>query len=109
RKMTSLTGIAALNKLEVLEIDNCKDVDSISEALSLSRLKNLFLLNTGDLDTIRGIENLTELEQLVFDESTNIVDGDLSSILHLKKLKKIAFQNRKHYTHRREDFGTLYF
>lgn len=108
-KVTSLIGIDALRDLEVLEIDRCKGISSVSEAFSLSKLKNLFLLNTGDIETLRGIENLTELEQLIFDESTNIVDGDLSPILSLKKLKKISFQNRRHYTHKREDFGKLYF
>ncbi len=108
-KITSLSGIAALNGLEELEIQTCKGIGSVSEIFRLGRLKALFLSNIGNIETLRGIENLTELEQLIFDESTNIVNGDLSPVLSLKKLEKISFQNRRHYTHRREDFGTLYF
>ncbi len=109
RKIDSLGGIEALTNLEELEIQTCKGINSVLPSFSLNKLKKLFLLNIGNIDTLHGIENLTELEQLVFDESTNIIDGDLSPILSLRKLKKVAFQNRRHYTHRREDFGRLYF
>lgn len=109
RKITSLSGIAALKNLEVLEIGTCKGIGSVSETFSLGKLKALFLLNIGNIDTLHGLENLTELEQFIFDESTCIIDGDISPVLSLKKLKKISFQNRSHYTHTREDFGKLYF
>jgi hypothetical protein len=37
-----------------------------------------------------------------------IVDGDLFPITKLKSLNKISYQNRRHYSHKREDFGKLY-
>jgi len=109
RKITSLSGIEALENLEALEISTCKGISSFTEIFSLTKLKTLFLLNTGNIETLHGIEKLTELEEFLFYESTNIVDGDISPLLALKKLKSISFQNRKHYTHRREDFGKLYY
>lgn len=109
RKVSSLRGIANLENLKVLEIDQCKEIRSITDSFSLGNLKALFLLNTGDIETLRGVEKLTKLEQLVFDESTNILDGDLSPIFELPALKNISFRNRGHYSHRREDFGELYF
>lgn len=108
RKVTSLNGIEALEDLEALEIATCKSIRSFTEIFSLTKLKTLFLLNTGDIATLHGIENLTELEKFIFYESTNIVDGDLSPILGLKKLKSIGFQNRRHYNHRSEDLRNLY-
>lgn len=108
-KITDLGQISLLKELKILDIGTCKGIRSVSEVFFLGKLKALFLSNIGDIETLRGIESLTELEQLIFDESTNIVDGDLSPILSLKRLKKISFQNRRHYTHRREDFGKLYF
>jgi hypothetical protein len=109
RKLSSVAGIAALKNLELLEIHTCKGIDSISEVFSLDRLKILFLVNMATIDTLQGLEKLTELEEFIFYESTNIADGDLSPILSLKNLKKISFQNRRHYSHRREDFEGLYF
>lgn len=108
-KIADLGQISLLKELKILDIGTCKGIRSVSEVFFLGKLKALFLSNIGDIETLRGIESLTELEQLIFDESTNIVDGDLSPILSLKRLKKISFQNRRHYTHRREDFGRLYF
>ncbi|MBX3268076.1 MAG: hypothetical protein KF831_15360 [Acidobacteria bacterium] len=108
-KITDLGQISLLKELKILDIGTCKGIRSVSEVFFLGKLKALFLSNIGDIETLRGIESLTELEQLIFDESTNIVDGDLSPILSLKRLKKISFQNRRHYTHRREDFEKLYF
>lgn len=94
--------------LEELEIQRCKGITAISEVFKLGKLKRLLLIDLGGIASIGGIENLTELEEFLFYESTNIVDGDLSPITRLKKLSKISYQNRKHYSHRREQFGKLY-
>ena len=108
KKILSLQGIEELHNIEELEIQRCKGIRNIFEIFKLNKLKYLFLLDMGDLDTIKGLENLNELTVFMFYESTNIIDGDLSPLLKLKKLSKISFQNRKHYSHRREDFVELY-
>jgi len=108
KKVTSLQGLQNLHELEELEIQRCKGISAISEVLYLSKLKRLLLIDLGDITSIKGIENLTELNDFLFYESTNIVDGDLLPITKLNSLKKISYQNRKHYSHKREDFGKLY-
>jgi len=108
KKVTSLHGLEDLQNLEELEVQKCKGIGSISEVLKLIKLKRLLLIDIGDIASIKGIENLTGLRDFLFYESTNIIDGDLSPVLKLKNLSKISFQNRKHYTHRREDFEKLY-
>lgn len=106
--LTSLNGVGKLIQLDELEIQKCKGISSISEIFKLSELKRLLLLDLGQIDSFDGIENLTKLTTLLFYESTNIVDGELSSLFKLGKLTKISFQNRRHYSHKREDFGELY-
>lgn len=108
KKVTSLHGLEDLQYLEELEVQRCKGIGAISEILKLNKLTRLLLIDIGDIASIKGIENLTELKDFLFYESTNIIDGDLSPILKLNNLSKISFQNRKHYTHKREDFGKLY-
>lgn len=104
KKIESLEGINQLQELEELEIQKCKGISNVSYIFDLMNLKSLFLIDLGNIFSIKGIENLLNLESLMFYESTNIVDGDLFPITKLKRLNKISFQNRKHYSHKREDF-----
>lgn len=40
---------------------------------------------------------------LAFYEDTNVLDGDLSFILGLKRLSSLTFMDRRYYSHRRDD------
>jgi hypothetical protein len=44
----------------------------------------------------------------LFYESTNIVDGDLSPLTRQKNLSSVSFQDRRHYSHKRLEFGVAY-
>jgi Leucine-rich repeat (LRR) protein len=108
KKLTSLAGIEKLVNLEELEIHTCRAIGSIEEVGSLSRLRKLYLNNDGDIESLKPLEKLNCLESVLFYESTNILDGDLSPLLHQKNLSRVSFQNRPHYSHRREEFGVAY-
>lgn len=108
KRIASLKGVENLQKLEELEIQRCKGISTVFEVFRLSSLRRLLLLDLGNIASIGGIETLSDLEEFLLYESTNIVDGDISPVLTLKNLSKISFQNRRHYTHKREDFGKLY-
>jgi Leucine-rich repeat (LRR) protein len=105
RKLKSIHGIESLIKLEELDLDTCRLISSVAEVAGLAKLKKLFLNNLGDIDSLPPLEAFSELEMLTFYNSTNIKDGNLKPILGCKKLKTIAFQNRKHYNMTREEFG----
>lgn len=107
KKIESIKGIDQLVELQDLEIQKCRAINSISDIFQLEKLKNLHLIDIGNVISFKGIENLHRLETLIFYESTNIVDGDLLPITKLKKLSKISFQNRKHYSHKRENFDNI--
>lgn len=99
-KLESLQNIQGLAETLVsLEINTCKKISSIQEIGSLHHLEYLGINNCGDIDSIRPVKHLQHLERFDFWESTNVVDGDISPLLQLKKLKKIAFMGRPHYTH----------
>ncbi len=104
-----MQGISNLKALEVLEIELCKGIQNVSDIFELENLERLLLINCGEIESIKGIEKLTELREFFFYESTNILDGDLEPLTKLKKLSKMSFQNRRHYTRKREEFGDIYF
>jgi hypothetical protein len=104
RRISSLAGIETLNRLEELEIHTCRGFSSIEELRPLTNLRTLSLSNNGSIDSFGPLEGLARLESLVFYESTNVLDGDLSPVWSLRTLSNVSFQNRPHYSHRREDF-----
>ena len=103
----SLAGIEELANLEELDINTCR-VGSIEEVGFLLGLKRLHLTNDGDIKSLKPLEILNGLEWVTFVQSTNIIDGDLSPLLRQKNLARVSFQNRRHYSHRREEFGVAY-
>lgn len=108
KRLTSLTGVEHLENLEELDVNTCRAIGSIEQLSALSRLKSLNLNNVGAVESLKPLEHLSNLESVVFYESTNILDGDLSPLLDRKRLTRVSFQDRRHYSHRREEFGPAY-
>lgn len=102
-RLTTLEGIETLTKLVQLEVNDCPKVRDISPVASLRRLKELHLCNDGELKTIKPLAGLRHLERFLFYESTNVMDGDLTVLKSLPKLKAVAFMERPHYSHSREE------
>ncbi len=105
RRLTSLAGIEQLTNLEDLDINTCRHIRSIDEIGFLHQLRRLHLDNDGPITSLKPLGELRGLELITFYESTTIVDGDLSPLLSQKNLARVSFQNRRHYSHRRENFG----
>ncbi len=104
RRLTGLEGVEALPYLVQLELNDCPLVRNISPIAGLHRLRALQLCNDGQIETIGPVGELKELEQFLFYESTNVLDGDLSPLKRLPQLRHVAFMDRKHYSHSRADF-----
>ena len=94
--------------LEELEVHTCPRISSIKELGSLTRLRKLHLNNDGEIESLKALNKLDRLESVLFYESTNILDGDLSPLERQRKLSRVSFRNRRHYSRRREDFGAAY-
>jgi len=107
-KLASLVGLEELTNLEELDLRGERAIRSIEELGSLSRLRRLYLDDNGDIESLGPLDKLSALEVVTFSGSTKIIDGDLSPLVRLKSLTGITFQNRRHYSHRREEFGDAY-
>ena len=104
KRLSSLDGIECLSNLEELEIHTCRGISSISPVGYLKHLRKLHLNNDGNIDSLKPLVELNKLESILFYESTNIIDGDLTPLLN-KQLSQVSFQNRRHYSHKREEFA----
>jgi hypothetical protein len=103
-KLPSLAGLEALENLEELDINTCRKIGAINEVGALKKLRKLFINNCGDIESLKPISSLENLEVVLFTESTNILDGDLSYLKGKEKLVNVAYRNRKHYSHKNEEF-----
>jgi hypothetical protein len=104
RQLQSLIGIESLIRLEKLEIGTCRKIRVIDEVSSLAKLREFYLDNVGDIQSLKPLAQLSQLHRVTFVESTNILDGDLSPLVGLPNFELVAFQNRRHYSHRSEVF-----
>jgi Leucine-rich repeat (LRR) protein len=104
-QLRSLEGLETLDGLLELEIDTCRSLASIESLSNLKSLKTLLLNNCGEVGSLGPLKGLSELQKVIFHESTNILDGDLNFIFSNGKITSVAFQDRKHYSHKRLDFG----
>jgi Leucine-rich repeat (LRR) protein len=104
RKLESLDGIESLDSIEHLEINGCKNVRSIESIAALKNLKKIHLCDDGHIESLRPLIRLNNLEEVLFYDSTNILDGDLSLLTELPRLKNVAFADRPHYTSNIKEF-----
>lgn len=104
RRLSSLKGIESLQGLQTLEIQECRKLESLSGVGKLGHLRRLLFTDLGEIESISFLRDLRELEEVLFYGSTNVKDGDLNVLTWLPKLRNLSFQNRRHYSHRREQF-----
>ncbi|WBW97206.1 hypothetical protein [Oceanirhabdus sp. W0125-5] len=86
--------------LKSLRIDNCKKIKNHNYVSCLKELELLSFCDCDKISTIEFIRNLPKLKQFMF-VNTNVIDGDLSPCLGLEY---VGFSNKRHYSHKCEDF-----
>ena len=106
RKLTGLHGLQELVGLKDLRISGCRNMRQIDEISALKKLEILNLADNNIIESIKPLLGLKNLKKVHIYGSTNIEDGDLSPLTTLPRLelKKVGFQNRRHYTHKTSDF-----
>lgn len=104
RQLNSLEGIGALSELLSLDINTCRKIARIDEVGMLASLEVLALNNCGPLESIKPLNNLNHLITVLFDSSTDVIDGDLSPLTRMPLLTTVAFRDRRHYSVKRDQF-----
>jgi hypothetical protein len=83
--------------LTELRFGSCKRLGSLSNLRGLIGLRLLEVSNAGAIESLGPIAGAQQLAVLYLYESTNIADGDLSSLLGLRQLRDLRMMNRRHY------------
>jgi internalin A len=112
RKLTSTAGVGAsvtflglyqqaalrelteLPALDVLAIEGSKQLGELATVPTLTTLK---AANCGDIASLAPLRGLDRLQEFFAWESTRIVDGDLSVLLELPRLRAIGMRDRREY------------
>lgn len=101
--LAPLEDISALARLASpilaeLHLASCKRLGSVESLRPLVGLRVLDVSNAGLIESLHPIAGAQLLEVLHLYESTNIVDGDLSPLLELARLRDFRMMNRRHYS-----------
>ena len=104
RSLECIKALGGCPRLRKLALDECRKITSLDPIGRLAQLRDLSLCDLGRIETVSWAGSLTRLEKLMFYGSTLVADGDLSSLTELRHLQEVSFQNRRHYSHRREEF-----
>jgi hypothetical protein len=103
RRLTKLENITHCQSIIHLEITSCKSVRDISPIGSLGLLRELHLDNNDKIESLMPIRGCNLLERLSFCGNTIILDGKISAIQGMPKLKTLRFAPRRTYDRTREE------
>lgn len=108
RNLKDIEALRSLKELEQLEINWCRKLQDVDAIAELKNLKILQLCDNRHIATLLPLVGLPLLEDVLFYGSTVIDDGDMSVLMTLPNLRQIAFANRRHYSHKCEDFPACF-
>ena len=94
-EINDVAGLAA--SLRELEFEECPGIDAIDDIEALVGLRFLGISECSDVASLAPISSLAQLETFYAWGSTRILDGDLSPLTRLPRLKEIRMRNRRGY------------
>jgi len=97
--VTDIEPISKFTNLRELELVNLIRLRDLTPLAKCTKLQQLSLDGCREFESFKPLAALKSLELLSYDTETkgNILDGDLSPLLGLKKLKVLCMVNKRHY------------
>lgn len=99
-KLEALDEIDTLSGLELLDFQKCPKLKQYDVLRTLKNLRVLRINGCAEIGSLGFINEMPRLEEFRF-VNTNIVDGNLTPLL---RLKRVGFLPKRHYSHRPEQF-----
>ena len=104
RKLDDISDVAGLgSSLQEFRLEACPAIGAIDDVEPLVNLRLLGFSDCGGIESLAPIAALEELEELYAWGSTRIIDGDLSPLAQLPRLKEIRMRDRRGYKPRVAD------
>ncbi|MFE4194564.1 hypothetical protein ACFRJ9_01760 [Paenarthrobacter sp. NPDC056912] len=94
---SALQGSPAATTLTELQLESCRKLSNIENVSLALNLEILNMGDCGDIESLSPLRRMRNLQSLSLYESTRIVDGDLSPVLDLPKLTDFRIASRRNY------------
>lgn len=83
--------------LRDLELEKCRGLNAIEDIEALVNLRFFGFSDCGDLNSLAPLEPLVDLEVAHLWGSTRVLDGDLSPLARLPRLRELRMRDRRDY------------
>jgi hypothetical protein len=101
RDISDVTGLGS--SLREFKLQACPAVGSIDDVEPLVNLRLLGVSDCQEIESLAPVASLEQLETLYAWGSTRVVDGDLSPLIGLPRLREVRMRDRRDYTPRLAD------
>lgn len=88
------------NTLEEVQVEQCKKINDFETLGKVKSLKKIILSESGEIKNLAFVKELPHLEFVSF-WGTNVLDGNIK---YCEGINYVGFDNKKHYTHKSEQF-----
>jgi hypothetical protein len=110
RRLHRIDEVGELSaSMQKLKFEGCRGIDAIDVVEPLVGLRFLGISESGDIASLAPVTSLEQLETLYAWGSTRILDGDLSALSRLPRLKEIRMRDRRGYKPRVGDLAAAVF
>ncbi|MFZ1807525.1 MAG: hypothetical protein WAU36_09900 [Cyclobacteriaceae bacterium] len=100
-KLETIAALQALsNSIEEIQVEQCKKINDYETLGKVKSLKKIILSESGEIKSLAFVKELPRLEFISF-WGTNVLDGNIK---YCEGLSYVGFDNKKHYTHKSEQF-----
>ncbi|MCT3808112.1 hypothetical protein CMU40_09075 [Elizabethkingia anophelis] len=88
KSLTDISWLGDLNNLKDLDISLCKNIEAIIEVISkIKSLKYLHIFQSGVIESLQNLANLTNLEELTIENKGKLMDKNISFLDKIPNLE----------------------
>lgn len=96
-RLSDVTALATAPQMTTLSVQGCRRFPSLEDFSSNTSLRELDISECGDFTTLQPLSSLVNLEELQMHSDTRVLDGDLTPLLALTRLRELRIKSRRSY------------